>query len=345
MRLDEARARRRGRARRPSCELVAEALERLEHAARAVGRARPGPGRSTRRSTRSPTAPASTRIAASGGVWRRAFDDQVGDGPLEQGGVGEDRRQRLGDVDLDAVGRLARGSTARRRRPRPSRRRHGAAPDGAGLEAAHVEEVADEGVEPVGLLVDRLEELVGGVGRPVDVVLEQAGHRRLDRRQRRPQVVRHGPRAARCAGRRPRPATTAAAASARSRRCSSAERELGGEGVEDPLVLGRERPDRRGRARRRRRRVGDRLRRPSSGVGRVRRRPAGDPSSQSPASSGSRDGRRASSPNVDAQPVEQRGQRVVLADQAGRRRGPAPRPRPQPGGSASVRGPPGHQER
>ena len=62
----------------------------------------------------------------------------------------------------------------------------------AGLEPAHVEQVADEGVEPVGLLVDRGEELVSRLRRPVDVVLEQARHRRLDRRERRAQVVRDG---------------------------------------------------------------------------------------------------------------------------------------------------------
>ena len=61
----------------------------------------------------------------------------------------------------------------------------------AGLQPAHVEQVADEVVEPVGPLVDRLEELAGRAGREVDVALQQAAHRRLDRRQRRAQVVRH----------------------------------------------------------------------------------------------------------------------------------------------------------
>ena len=46
--------------------------------------------------------------------------------------------------------------------------------------------------EPVGLLLDRRLELVDRLRRPVDVALAQAGDRRLDRRQRRPQVVGDG---------------------------------------------------------------------------------------------------------------------------------------------------------
>ncbi len=60
------------------------------------------------------------------------------------------------------------------------------------LQAAHVEEVADEGVEAVGLLVDRREELVLLGRSPVDVSLQQARHRGLDRRERSAQVVRDG---------------------------------------------------------------------------------------------------------------------------------------------------------
>ena len=51
----------------------------------------------------------------------------------------------------------------------------------AGLQAAHVEQVADEVVEPVGLLVDRLEKLVYRVSGPDDVTLQQARDRGLDR--------------------------------------------------------------------------------------------------------------------------------------------------------------------
>ena len=52
----------------------------------------------------------------------------------------------------------------------------------AGLQPAHVEQVADELVQAVGLLVDREQELVRLLGRPLDVLLEQARDRRLDRR-------------------------------------------------------------------------------------------------------------------------------------------------------------------
>ena len=68
----------------------------------------------------------------------------------------------------------------------------------AGLEPAHVEQVADEGVEAVGLLVDRDEELVSRLGRPFDVLLQKARHRCLDPRERRAEVVRDG-REDRCA--------------------------------------------------------------------------------------------------------------------------------------------------
>src|SRR5262245_31632162 len=60
------------------------------------------------------------------------------------------------------------------------------------LEAAHVEQVAHERVQSVGFLVDRRQKLVGRLRRPLNVLLEQARRRRLDRRQRRSEVVRDG---------------------------------------------------------------------------------------------------------------------------------------------------------
>ena len=60
------------------------------------------------------------------------------------------------------------------------------------LQPAHVEQVADEVGEPVGLLLDRPLELVDVLRRPLDVALAEAGDRRLDRRQRRAQVVGDG---------------------------------------------------------------------------------------------------------------------------------------------------------
>src|SRR5215475_10120703 len=61
--------------------------------------------------------------------------------------------------------------------------------EGTALEAAHVEQVADERVQAVGLLVDGCQELVGRLRRPLDVLLQQARGCGLDRRQRRPQIV------------------------------------------------------------------------------------------------------------------------------------------------------------
>ena len=64
--------------------------------------------------------------------------------------------------------------------------------DDAGLEPAHVEQVPDERVQAIGLVLDRVEELRDVLVAPLDVGLAQARHRRLDRRERRPQVVGHG---------------------------------------------------------------------------------------------------------------------------------------------------------
>ena len=100
------------------------------------------------------------------------------------------RGSRLGDVDEDLV--------LRGRRAEPVQRGgHDLFEadvaldelDRAGLDPAHVEKVADEVVEPVGLAVDRLEQLAPVVGVERDVALAEARDRRLDRRQGRPQVV------------------------------------------------------------------------------------------------------------------------------------------------------------
>ena len=88
---------------------------------------------------------------------------------------------------------------------------------------------------------------------PVDVVLEQARHRRLDAGERRAQVVGDGreDRRAQLVGALELVRLRASASSS-----SSVERagELGDERLEDALLLGGDRPRRRGRARGRRRR-------------------------------------------------------------------------------------------
>ena len=152
----------------------------------------PGPRSTTRTSTPSPADAGDDAHRACRPA--RVVDrvrDHVRERALEQRpGRRATRGWRLVDVDVDA--------------PRPAGPRLASAagitsstPTGgeadverAGLEPAHVEQVADEGVEAVGLLVDRDEELVLLVRRPRDVVLEQARHRGLDPRERRAEVVR-----------------------------------------------------------------------------------------------------------------------------------------------------------
>ncbi len=64
--------------------------------------------------------------------------------------------------------------------------------DRADLQPAHVEQVADEPVETIGLLVDRAGELSALLAGPAHVGLQEAGGRRLDRGERGAQVVRDG---------------------------------------------------------------------------------------------------------------------------------------------------------
>ena len=119
----------------------------------------------------------------------RVLED-VRERPLEQARIGVDARQRLRDVELDRP--VRRGDAAYRgRQDLLEADGRGADLEGAGLQPAHVEQVPDERVQPVRLLVDRPQELVLRLGCPVDVVLEQARDRGLDRGDRRPQVVRH----------------------------------------------------------------------------------------------------------------------------------------------------------
>ena len=89
--------------------------------------------------------------------------DEVGDGALEQRRVDVDPRQRLGNVDLDSLRRhvqtddRARDDLLDADRLRRDR-------DAAGLQPAHVEQVADERVEPLGFVVDRLQQLLAAAG-------------------------------------------------------------------------------------------------------------------------------------------------------------------------------------
>ena len=62
----------------------------------------------------------------------------------------------------------------------------------AGLDPRHVEEVRDQGVQPLGLRVNGLEHLALLLAGPRDLVVEQVGDVRLDRRERTPEIVRDG---------------------------------------------------------------------------------------------------------------------------------------------------------
>ena len=114
----------------------------------------------------------------------------VREGPLEEPGVGEHAWEVIRHVDQHPVrGRAdaAQGDGDDLLQPH----RQGVHVERSRLEAAHVEKVAHERVEPVGVLVDRMEELVSlGLG-PHDVVGQERGDRGLDPGQWRAEVVRH----------------------------------------------------------------------------------------------------------------------------------------------------------
>src|SRR5690606_39466038 len=64
--------------------------------------------------------------------------------------------------------------------------------DGAGLEAGHVEQVADEVVEAVGAVLNGLQQFHLVLFGPLDVIGAQGGDRRLDTGERGAQVVTDG---------------------------------------------------------------------------------------------------------------------------------------------------------
>ena len=88
--------------------LSPEPLERLEHALALVRRDARAPVDDAQLDPVASTAPATTRTGVAGRTACEAFVDEVRDRPLEQRGVGADRRQRLGHVDVD-VARAGRG--------------------------------------------------------------------------------------------------------------------------------------------------------------------------------------------------------------------------------------------
>ena len=140
---------------------VAEPLERLEHRARGRPAGCPGRGRRRAGRRRPPTAPASTR---TGTVRRRARRARCRRRWRAPARAAPGRRATRGSVSATSTStrsalapRLASAAGDDLVERRPARARD---VERAGLEPAHVEQVADEVVEPVGLLVDRLQELV-----------------------------------------------------------------------------------------------------------------------------------------------------------------------------------------
>ncbi len=110
-------------------------------------------------------------------------------------------------------------------------------PHGPGLEPGEVEQVADEGVEAVGALLDRLEQLGLVLGRQLEAGLTQGGHAGLDAGERGAQVVRDGREQGRAGGVvAGQPGGLAGGPD--ELLASVQDRGVGGVGVDDALVLG-----------------------------------------------------------------------------------------------------------
>ena len=147
----------------------------------------PLPRSTTRSRTRPAAMPASTRTGQSLWPWAMALSTRLATtrsssaGSAWTGGTSSARRRprhgRAGQAGERGGDDLLEG-----RRPEQGR-------DGAGVDAGHVEEVVDEVGEPVGLVLDRLEELGGLLRGPGDVGLAEAVDRRLDPGERGAQVV------------------------------------------------------------------------------------------------------------------------------------------------------------
>ena len=186
----------------PRPDPVARAGRR--RAAGRAGRSARGPPRAPRARGRRPgsgcgrRAPlVDTRTRPGGGWWRSAFSTTLAEHPVEQAGVGDDDAGRRVEAPVDPVGLGHRGDR-RRRPPRPRSTGRGAATSAPACRRRHVEQVADERVEPVGGVLDGRLELGLVLGREGHLGRAQAADRGLDAGQRGAQVVRHRRRAARC---------------------------------------------------------------------------------------------------------------------------------------------------
>ena len=219
----------------------------------------PGPRSTTRICTRSPSRPAwTTTSRRPGGVPQRVLED-VGEDPVEEAGVGPTPAGRSSSNRVRT--RSPSGHGIRAASTTSSRTRSPACGEMLPVWMRDMSSrLPMRTAEPVGGLLDRLEQLGLVLGRERHVGLAQAGDRRLDPGQRGAQVVRH-----RGQERRPRPVVAGEAASL----AGLGDQALPGEQAPRRARRTRRRgavrrragPGRRGPARSRRRRSGGRRRR------------------------------------------------------------------------------------
>ncbi len=118
---------------------------------------------------------------------RDRVGEEVCEHPFQQARVGSHEREIVGDDQPDGHRRVGiwmgqRGHLVTEGRPQERLERACAQP-------AHVEQVADQAVQPVGRLLDGREQRRLVLVSQLDLGLAQRADARLDRRQRRPQVV------------------------------------------------------------------------------------------------------------------------------------------------------------
>ena len=142
-------------------------LERREDAA-PIRPARPGrgrprrsdePGSAERRDSHVPPPP-----------WRSALSSRLASTRSSQADVGQHVRQVLGDVEVRRASQAGQVEQRRRRPPRRARPAQAGADD-ARLQPGGVEQVLDQRLQPVGAVLDGLEQRVALLRGPGDVVL------------------------------------------------------------------------------------------------------------------------------------------------------------------------------
>ena len=191
-RLDESPRDRQARARRPlPFELIAEPLERLEDVRSRWSGGMPGPRSTTRRSTRSRDragldAHRACPAATTRSRCRRGWRSRARAARRRRAPAAASRRTSTSTCAARSPSprsRPARPPRGRRRASRAAARRSAAGSCRAGCPTSVLSRSVSSSIVSSSSRV--------ASGRPVDVALEQARHRRLDRRQRRAQIVRH----------------------------------------------------------------------------------------------------------------------------------------------------------